>query len=319
VWPSIVAKELSKELSKELLMMKVHNYLPLFVECIQRWKTPPSWSEFSEQYFSEMGSLRLRFGGEDIYESLMELDWESYRQRVLKLDPVQVFDRFETQLRGVQNLFKLPMEGEVTIWGSFETMDGYARFDQARHHVFLGVDESFDKGSYLDILMAHELTHVVRESRPEVWDGFGLKLNMSNDEFTESQPVIEHLFSEGFSCAVSELLVPSNEPWHYAYQDQENIAYLIEKHQGLDQRIHAEIRKDAPDAQNKRHGDYSSLYWASRYVPQMPSYAHYMWAWQWVKRLLKDLADGDPTKLVSVCSEEWVEHALGFKMDRVTF
>jgi hypothetical protein len=70
-----------------------------------------------------------------------------------------------------------------------------------------GVDESHGRGAYLDILVSHELTH---------------------DEFGENQPVAEHLFSEGFSCVVSELLNQTDEPWHYVYQTKESYQHVME-------------------------------------------------------------------------------------------
>jgi hypothetical protein len=294
--------------------MKIHNFLPAFSDCMKRWKTVPTWEEFSEQYYSLMAPLAdITFSGASLYQSLPDLNWNEYREKTLQLDPERELLRLEKQLQGVQSLFGLPMEGEIVLLGAFEAMDGYARFEGGKHRVFLGVDENFQNGAYLDVLMAHELTHVVRESRPEVWAGFGLKLQMTHDEFTENLPVVEHVFSEGFSCAISEILVPAEEPWHYAYQEKENIPYIVKHAEALDHRIHHEIRKD----QNNRAGDYSSLYRVSGYVPQMPLYSHYYWAWQWTKQVIKDIGGGDPKKIVSVSSQEFVEHALRFKLKDV--
>src|SRR6201999_3644761 len=115
-------------------------------------------------------------------------------------------------------LMGFKLEGEAILMGAFTAMDGYARFDRGTHRVFLGVDESHGRGRYLDVLIAHELTHVGRESRPEVGAGFGLNPRRTQAEVTESQPVVEHLMGEGFSCAVSELVVPGEPAWVYAYQ-----------------------------------------------------------------------------------------------------
>jgi hypothetical protein len=292
--------------------MRIFDYLPLLSECIGRWEKAPSYEQFFEQYYSQLNpEVAFTFSGPGLYVALQELDWKAYRKLVLRLDPKKELERLEKQLHAVQDFFPgIALEGEVILFGSFETMDGYARFERGKHRVFLGVDESFEKDSYLDVLMAHELTHVVRESRPEVWEGFGLKLDMNHDQFTENLPVIEHLFSEGFSCAVSEILVPTKNTWQYSYQEERDVAFVLKHAKGLNSRIHEEIRKD----QIGSGGDYSSLYWTSRYVPQMPDFSHYYWAWQWVKQVIQDFGVGDARKVVSISSKDFVEHALAFHL-----
>ena len=184
--------------------------------------------------------------------------------------------------------------------GAFCSMDGYARFTHGTHRVYLGVDESHLKGKYLDILITHELTHVARESRPEVWLGFGLNPKMSNREFTNSQPVVEHLVGEGFSCAVSEILVPGQPEWDYVYQTKESLATVFKNSISLDRIIHKEIQK--------KDGDYGRLYGIK------PTFSHYVWAMHWVKHLLKKYADENPQKMVAQCSKDFIEDALEFKL-----
>jgi hypothetical protein len=203
-------------------------------------------------------------------------------------------------LAQVENLFGFKLAGDIFIIGAFAGMDGYARFEKGSHRVFLGVDESFERGKYLDVLITHELTHVARESRPEVWEGWGLNPKMTNSEFTDSQPVIEHLVGEGFSCVVSEILVPGGGAWNYAYQDPDSFHRVLLNAKLMDKAIHAEIRDP--------NGDYGNLYGIR------PSLAHYVWAWQWVKQLLATRFGNDPRKLVVVCSKEFIPDALEFQL-----
>lgn len=205
--------------------------------------------------------------------------------------------------RKVEKLFGFELLGDVVLMGAFTAMDGYARFDRGSHTVFLGVDESHGRGQYLDILFTHELTHVARESRPEVWEGFGLNPKMTQEEFTESQPVIEHLMGEGFSCAVSEILVPGQPLWNYAYQSKDSLAQVLEHGPRLDQMIRKELQK--------ADGDYGRLYRIQ------PVFSHYVWAWQWVKGLIHQFAGGDPKKLVSRCSKDFMDHAMVFRLTKV--
>jgi hypothetical protein len=192
------------------------------------------------------------------------------------------------------------------LFGSFAMMDGYARFDRGEHRVFLGVDESFADGPYLDILSSHELTHVARESQPLVWTSLGLDPKMSHDDFAVSQPTIEHLFSEGFSCVMSELLNPGHGPWRYAYQSPETLDEIKKLASVIDEKIHRQL------ADEER--SYRELYDVSGYRQQVPWYSHYVWAWKWVSHLLHDHASGDPKRLLGVPSQEFYGSALNFHL-----
>jgi len=281
--------------------MKIHNHLPLLIECLTRWEACPSEKVFNQEYAEPLKASTKHFF-DDYHEVLTDLDWNAYRNHALKLDPVFEEEQFRKNLDLVENLFGFKLDGEAFLLGTFLYMDGFARFDRGEHQVFLGVDESHHDRSYLDILTTHELTHVARESRPEVWTGFGLDPKMKRADFLESQPVIEHLMGEGFSCAISEILIPAQSPWKYVYQTEESLKNVYERALEIDRRIHREIPK--PD------GDYGSFYGIR------PTFAHYVWAWQWVKHLLKNV-ESDPRKLVSICSKGLMDDALKFSLKSV--
>ena len=246
---------------------------------------------------------------ENFHGELEGLQWKIYRDEALRLDSVREEARVRSHLEDIEKLFGFKLEGEIILMGAFTSMDGYARFDRGGHRVYLGVDESHGRGRYLDVLITHELTHVARESRPQVWEGFGLNPKMTQDEFTESMPVIEHLMSEGFSCVISELLVPRQDPWSYAYQTQDSLDAILQHGPAIDRCVHAELRS--------RDGDYGNLYDPDRYTPPQPVFSHYVWAWQWAKQVLDDFAGGDPRKLVSRCAKDLLNHALAFQLKEI--
>jgi hypothetical protein len=289
--------------------VKISNYLPQFLECMRRWQLRPTPDEFKAGYWAAIADQCGEVFDHDpfgFWGVLARLDWSEYRKGVLSLDPAKEEARLRRTIEKVEGLFGLTLGGEAILFSAFTCMDGYARFERGKHQVFLGVDEAHGDGKYLDVLMAHELTHVVRESRPEVWEGWGLRLDMTHDEFVENLPVAEHLLNEGFSCAISELLVPGVDPWHYAYQDEEGLKLVLEHGAAIDEAVRAELRH--PD------GDYSRLYSSRRYGRAMPSFAHYVWAWQWAKHLIATQAGGDPRRLVSRCSKDFVDDALTFEL-----
>jgi hypothetical protein len=277
--------------------MKLHNHLPILIDCLFRWTIRPTEDQFYREYASV---LKPTVGGlfDNFYEALLDLDWPSYRRHALSIDPKYEESRFLENLKKVEDLFGFELSGEVFLLGTFQHMDGFARFDQGAHKVYLGLDEDHLNGRYLDILTAHELTHVARETRPEVWQGYGLDPKMSRSEYLESQTVVEHLMGEGFSCAVSEILIPGEDPWKYTYQSRDSLHHILRNADHFDRAIKSELRA--------QDGDYGNLYGLE------PIYAHYVWAWRWVKQMIQAHANGDPRKLVGVCSKDLLDQALNF-------
>lgn len=289
------------------MRMKIHNQLPVLLDCLSRWEKRPSAKRFKAEYADVLRPVAGDFF--DRFQSLIDsLNWEMYRNEALSIDPAREEKRLIDHIASVEELFGFELEGEILLLGAFTFMDGYARFDRGGHRVFLAVDESHGRGRYIDVLTTHELTHVARESRPEVWTGFGLDPKMSQAEFRENQPVIEHLMNEGFSCVVSEILVPGEPEHAYCYQTDESLRFIYKHGPALDRTIHQEIAKPAHKA------DYSSLYATDSYTPEMPRYAHYAWAWQWSKHVLYSHCGGDPKELVSRCSKEFIPDALAFSI-----
>ena len=285
-------------------MIRVHNRLPLFLDCMRRWERAPNARVFRMEYADPMRDVAGDFF-EDFAEWVADLPWAEYRRKSLQIDPEKEESRLRSAVRKVEELLRVPLEGDAILLSTFESMDGYARFEGGTHRVYLGVDENHLEGRYLDVLMTHELTHVAREPRPEVWKGWGLSLPRSNREFCDTQPVLEHVFSEGLSCAISEALVPGEDPWLYVYQDRESYQRVLDLGPSIDERIHAEIRAS--------EGDYGSLYDLSTYSPKPPALAHYVWAWQWVRELIREKG-ADPASLVSICSKDLLESALDFRL-----
>lgn len=289
-----------------MVSMKVLNSLSILKSCLERWETLPDESDFIRHYAQPMahyaGDMFMTWGVP--FDS--EAEWTRYRDEALYLDPAFEEKRVRHWISEMQKLLGFELQGEVLLCGAFEAMDGFARFERGNHKVFLGVDESHRLGPYLDILESHELTHVTREQRPEVWTGWGLDPKMERHVYLQSMPDIEHLFSEGIACAISEVLVPGQDPWKYCYQTEETFRYIISNAKAVDR----EIRKEL----SSPHGDWSRWYNGSRYNPEMPDYAHYVWAWIWIRTLLRERAGCSPKKLIGICSKDLIENALSFEL-----
>lgn len=297
-------------------MIKIDG-LSLFLECLSRWKSPPSRDAFEKEYIDGLRKLGVEieglledFGayrGRSMYEHILGLEWKSYRSHCLEMDAAFEIERLDRSLESIESFFGKKLTGKVTLFGSFLMMDGYARFHRGGHNVFLGVDEDHGRGAYLDILTAHELCHVVRESSASVWKGWGLDPKMTHDDFVEKQPPLEHLMNEGYSCVVSEILNPGHPPHLFTYQSKDSFEKIMEVASGVDRVIHAGIKMPG--------FSYREWYHTEKYVPEVARFAHYVWAWAWVKNLVHTEFGGDARKLAGECSKNWIDHALEFKLN----
>lgn len=293
--------------------MRVHNFLPQLLSALKRWDQRPSKDDF-DSFLDPMRPILQPmlddFGGRTgpLYEVVEGLNWDSYRQEALLLDPVAEENRFLRIHDQVERCLGMTLTGDAVLFGAFTAMDGYARFNHGKHVVYLGVDESHGRGAYLDILISHELAHVAREPLPEIWAGFGLTPDMNHDAFVENLSVIEHLMGEGFSCVVSELLHPREPIWHYTYQTEASLKQILDHGPAIDRVIHRTLRN--PNAH------YQQLYNPSLYRPELPRYCHYVWAWLWTSHLLKDVASGNPRRLLKMCSKDLISDALSFTLPK---
>jgi hypothetical protein len=92
--------------------MKVHNSIPLLLECLHRWKTCPSEKQFIAEYADPQRAVIGDFF-DDFHEDLEALDWKKYRDDALKLDADFEAKRFQQNLESVEDLFQFKLSGET--------------------------------------------------------------------------------------------------------------------------------------------------------------------------------------------------------------
>ncbi len=300
--------------------MQIHNFIPVLIDCLKQWKNPPRENEFLiyyerilEPWLKPMLEDFKSYRDFSFFDCIRDVNWEQYRKKALTIDPQFEEARVKRCLSDVEGLLGQTLEGQVIVFGSFESIDGYARFHKGKHTVYFGVDENPGPSKYLDVLAVHELTHVAREGQASVWQGFGLSPTLTHDEFVEHLPLIEHLVNEGFSCLTSELLVPGLMPHEYTYQTTETYHYIMNHKDILNTTIHACLKDPA-----KR---YVELYqpatyqaYNREYTGEFPLFAQYVWGWLFTKHLLHTFAGGDIKRLLKTSSKELVDAALQFKI-----
>ncbi len=188
-------------------------------------------------------------------------------------------------LRAVELFFDARLEGDLVLFGGFGRMDGYARFDRGKHVVYRGL--AYDGGlagtdtsegdRYFDILIAHELGHVVREGRGDVWEAYGERPDMTHDEFVERVPFEEHMLGEGLSTALSEAIYPGAGTAAYLYYEPGEMAWC-EAHE-------KEIAATLRPLYGTR-GEHYAFYAEDAVAPGSPERVPYYWGYRLVKNAL---------------------------------
>lgn len=299
--------------------MRIHNELGRFLKCVESWPERPESHLVEEAYGKPLAKLLAPmfedFSGYrgqtyQISNPIADIEnWSEYRNKILTMNVAQVEKRFRLTLQKVEDFFGKELSGDVLLWGSFHSMDGYARFHEGKHFVYLGLDEIFSEPEYaMEVLMAHELTHVVREGTHKVWQEYGLNPLMTHDEFRDSQPTLEHLFGEGFSCAVSKFLNPEAPDHRIVYQSVDSMKTVYKAAQFIDQGIHQTIE----DANARYWVLYNSdTYPKSKEYPEVPRFSHYAWAWKWIESLCRA---EKPQVLAQQSSAHFRDSALKFSL-----
>ncbi len=185
----------------------------------------------------------------------------------------------------VESFFGRPLDADLVLMAGFGRIDGYARFERGRHVVYIGIDYPEPADHYLDLIIAHEVGHVVREGDPATWKALGLDIDMTHDEFTERCPFEEHMLGEGLSTALSEAIYPGHAPHEYLYFTPEQWDWC---------RAYA---KDIAAALRRFRGtreEHYALYARDAITPGSPERCQYFHGWMAVRSLLErghDLRD----------------------------
>lgn len=210
-------------------------------------------------------------------------------------------DRAARTLEKVEAFFGHPLEGDLTLIAGFGRLDGYARFERGKHVVYIGVDYPEEADHYLDLIIAHELGHVVREGDPRTWEALGLSVDMSHDEFQERCPFEEHMIGEGLSTALSEAIFPGHAPHEYLFFNEDQAAWCAAHD--------AEIRS-ALAAFRKTAEAHYNLYARDAVAPGSPERTQYYWGFRAVRRAvaagraLRDLFRTPALEILKLAGED---------------
>jgi hypothetical protein len=173
-------------------------------------------------------------------------------------------------VKKIEAAFGGELKGELRLGPSLMHFDGFARYDSGSHTVWFGMDHPDADEDYLRVLLAHELSHVYRDHRPDVWKVFGKPLEqVSRQEYLDQMDHKEHLASEGLATLFSQALFPDVPPHVHHYYSKEEFQWCLENSEKIEEALIECIRGDQDVW--KFYGDDSA-------GPGSPSRTQYFWA-----------------------------------------
>ena len=176
--------------------------------------------------------------------------------------------RAEAVLARVEALAGERPDCDVVLVAGLKRPEGYSRFDRGRNTVFLGVDHpaSLRHADHFEVILSHELTHALRDPRPEIQADYGGWPDMGHDEFVNRYTFREHLVSESLATAMSERAFPHKEERRYVYFDPEAYQWCEENRDLIARRILQAI---------ERGEDYRTFYAEGSVSPDSPDCCDY--------------------------------------------
>ena len=237
-------------------MIKIHNLLPdaeKFLKVAQTEKKVDIYNLFQKYYFKPnkkiLGPLfddckNWGLGWLSCRKIFKKINIEKELKRLARVKKWGGLQRAQITIKKVEKIFNLKFSGNLVLFFSFIGIDGYTRFDKGKNTIYLGLDFPVKNDYYFDILLAHELTHLVRDSRQSVLESYGANFKMPHDEYIKKMTCAEHLVSEGLAGYVSSRIYPRYKPWDYLFYSKKQYDWCVKNHQLIDKTIRECIVKN---------------------------------------------------------------------------
>ncbi len=185
----------------------------------------------------------------------------------------QVLDRFE-EVVGVRP------DNDVVLVVGLGAPEGYSRFERGVNTIFIGLDHpaNLEHVDHFEVILAHELSHAVRDPCPEVLADYGGWPTMSHDDFVSRYAFREHLVSEALATALSEAAFGGKPAERYVYFEQRELAWC-EANRGL---IAARMERALAEGE-----DYRTFYREGVVAPGAPACCDYWFGFHFGRHALR--------------------------------
>ena len=153
--------------------------------------------------------------------------------------------RAEAVWRRVEEVTGRTLDCDVVLVAGLRRPEGYSRFHCGKNTVFVGLDHpaSLADVDHFEVILAHELTHSLRDPLAEVQADYGGWTSMSHDDFVARYPFREHLLSESLATAVSERAYPGKPERRYVYFDEDDYVWCDRNRRLIADRIVEALRR----------------------------------------------------------------------------
>lgn len=195
---------------------------------------------------------------------------------------------------------------DVILLAGLRRPEGYSRFDRGRNTIFISLDHpnALAHADHFEVILAHELTHAVRDPTPAVLADYGGSPEMTHDDFVERHPFREHLVSEALATSVSERAYPGIAEPRYIFFDRNDHAWC-ESHRGP---IAARMLQALRDAD-----DYDTFYARGVVAPDAPDCCDYYFGYHLGRFALEHAPAGE---LLVLPASAFLERYLDPFLDR---
>ena len=187
-------------------------------------------------------------------------------------------ERANLTIKKMEKFFNPKFSGNLVLFFSFIGIDGYTRFDKGKNTIYLGLDFPAKNDYYFDILLAHELTHLVRDSRQSVLESYGAHLKMLHDEYIKKMTFAEHLINEGLAGYVSSRIYPQYKPWDYLFYSKKQYQWCVKNRQMIEKLV-----KEYVDADK----DWAVFYREDLAGKDSPERLQYFYGFELIKKAAK--------------------------------
>ncbi len=162
-----------------------------------------------------------------------------------RLDGLDHARRAEAILARVADVYGRRPDCDVVLVAGLRRPEGYSRFDRGRNTVFVALDHpaALADVDHFEVILAHELTHALRDPTPEVQVDYGGWSAMSHDDFVARYPFREHFVSEALATSFSERAYPGKQARRYVFFDEDDYAWCERNRRVIADRILEALRR----------------------------------------------------------------------------
>jgi hypothetical protein len=194
---------------------------------------------------------------------------------------------------------------DVILLAGLERPEGYSRFDGGSNTIFVGLDHptALAYSDHLELILAHEMCHAVRDPDHAVLGDYGGTPSMSHDEFVALHPFREHLVSEALATSISEAAYPGRPDRRYIYFEEEAIGWCEEHRREVTDRMLLALEREEP---------YQTFYSPGSVTPDSPDCCDY---WFGLHLGRHALGQASAHELLRLPSSEFLRRYLGRFVD----